>query len=531
MTTVEDEAGLAALAAALAGSAAKLSQPERRLVSKKATVDPALLDDVRAQIQAGYDPLGTLFCQLRSPVTRREKGAVYTPAIIVDAMIAWARAHQATPARLVDPGSGSGRFLMAAAAAFPAAQLVAVEIDPLACLLLRANAAVLGFTSRLTIMLDDYRNITLPEVDGPTLFLGNPPYVRHHDIPENWKSWLAATATAFGFKASKLAGLHIHFFIKTRQLARPGDFGAFITSAEWIDVNYGSVLRKLLANGLGGVALHVLDARAQPFADAQTTGAVTCFQVGEHADGLAIRHVDALDGLTLTDPAERVPWATLEASPRWSVHIRKSAPPAAGWIELGELFRVSRGQVTGSNDVWIAGAHAAQLPEKFLVPTITKARELIEAGTILAKTTSLKRVIDLPADLTGLPDVERQAIEYFLAWAKRQGAHLTYVASHRRAWWSVSLYEPAPILCTYMARRAPVFVRNRVKARHLNIAHGLYPREKMNVATQDAVCRFLRENVGVEGGRTYAGGLTKFEPREVERLYIPGPDQLEAWIR
>ena len=27
--------------------------------------------------------------------------------------------------------------------------------------------------------------------------------------------------------ASKLAGLHVHFFLKTRELARAGDFGAF----------------------------------------------------------------------------------------------------------------------------------------------------------------------------------------------------------------------------------------------------------------------------------------------------------------
>jgi adenine-specific DNA-methyltransferase len=32
--------------------------------------------------------------------------------------------------------------------------------------------------------------------------------------------------------------------------------------------------------------------------------------------------------------------------------------------------------------------------------------------------------------------------------------------------------------------------------------------------------------VTVDGGRTYAGGLTKFEPREMERVLVPGPELL-----
>src|SRR5436309_3346409 len=80
----------------------------------------------------------------------------------------------------------------AAAAAFPRAQLVGVDIDPLAMLMLRANAAVQGFADRLTIYLADYRNLSLDPIAGKTLFIGNPPYVRHHDIAERSKQWFAA---------------------------------------------------------------------------------------------------------------------------------------------------------------------------------------------------------------------------------------------------------------------------------------------------------------------------------------------------
>jgi adenine-specific DNA-methyltransferase len=138
----------------------------------------------------------------------------------------------------------------------------------------------------------------------------------------------------------------------------------------------------------------------------------------------------------------------------------------------------------------------------------------------------LRRVIDLPHDLDPTAD---EAIGRFLAWAKAQGADRSYIAQHRKAWWSVELKAPAPILCTYMARRPPAFVRNLCGARHINIAHGLYPRAPMTDAALDALAAFLRENVVQAQGRTYAGGLTKFEPKELERIAVPRPEALQDY--
>jgi hypothetical protein len=90
----------------------------------------------------------------------------------------------------------------------------------------------------------------------------------------------------------------------------------------------------------------------------------------------------------------------------------------------------------------------------------------------------------------------------------------------------VRLRAPAPILATYMARRPPAFVRNLAGARHVNIAHGLYPREPLPAAALDGLAAFLRRSVSPRQGRTYAGGLTKFEPGEMERLPVPAPDLL-----
>ena len=437
-------------------------------------------------------------------------------------MIEWAAAEPGTPpARVVDPGTGSGRFLLAAAQAFPQAQLIGAEIDPLAVKLCKATATAAGYGDRLTVHAGDYRTIELPKIEGRTLFIGNPPYVRHHQITDEAKHWFAETAARLGFRASKLAGLHIHFFLRTREIARPGDFGAFITSAEWMDVNYGSVLRKMLANGLGGTALHVLGADAQPFEGAMTTGAIACFRVGNRPKTFAVRTVNTLDELKPLAEGKRVSGAAGATATRWSTLMQPAKRRPAGVIELGELFRVHRGQVTGMNAVWIAGPEARDIPARFLFPAVTRARDLLGLSGDLETLNALRRVIDLPVDLHELTAGERQKVDRFLKWAKSQGAHASYVAENRRAWWAVGLRAPPPILCTYMARRAPAFIRNVAGARFINIAHGLYPRQPMTDNDLTVVLRYLRETVVTGSGRTYAGGLVKFEPGEVERLHIP----------
>ena len=383
-----------------------------------------------------------------------------------------------------------------------------------------------GLADRARVHVGDYRALSLPPVDGPTLFVGNPPYVRHHRIAPEWKTWLLETARRRGLDASALAGLHVHFFLATAEYGRNGDYGAFITSSEWLDVNYGGLVRQLLLDGLGGQSLHVLAPEAPLFSDATTTSAITCFRIGETPSTMRIRRVESLSDLGRLAGGRSVSRQRLAGTSRWSVLTRETPRLREGYVELGELCRVHRGTVTGANAVWVRRDASPDLPERVLFPSITKARELFGAGARLGSLEALRRVVDLPVDLDVLDDDEREQVDRFLREARARGVHEGYIASNRRAWWSVGLRAAAPILATYMARRPPAFVRNDAGARHINIAHGLYPRERMSDVLLDRLADRLRAEVTLAQGRTYAGGLVKFEPREMERIPVPGPDML-----
>jgi hypothetical protein len=482
-----------------------------------------LVAGLRARIAAGADPLGEAFNRLRPPERRRADGATYTPAPIVESMVAWAAAEGA-PARVIDPGAGSGRFAVAAGRRFDAAGLVAVELDPLAAATCRGHLAAAGLAGRARVVVGDYRSAEIgADGDGPALYLGNPPYVRHHQIPAGWKEWLALAARAQGLEASRLAGLHVHFFLATAGRARPGDRGAFITSSEWLDTNYGGLVRELLLDGLGGEAIHVLEPTAVPFEDAAVTAAITCFRAGRRPGAVRLRRVADVRRLGALGGGRPVPAERLREARRWSPLTRAARAVPEDHIQLGDLVRVHRGAVTGRNSTWVVRAGETDLPPEVLFPSVTRAREIFDAGSALATTGHLRLVVDLPADLGAFAGPELRIIEGFLARARRDGADRGYIARARRRWWSVGLRAPAPILATYMARRPPAFTRNLAGARHINIAHGLYPRVELPEAAIDRLLDSLRRSVSVHDGRTYAGGLTKFEPREMERLPVPDP--------
>lgn len=526
---LSSEADLARVAWTIAqgGDLAQLTVPESNLVKGLAPSDRNL--DVRGLLElvrAGADPLGEAFTQLRSPDCRRSLGATYTPREIVSSMVTWL-ADRACPARVVDPGTGSARFLLAAGRAFPRASLVGVEIDPLAGLLARANLTAAGFDQRSRIVIDDYRTADLDDSTGVTAYLGNPPYVRHHQIETSWKQWLSRTAKGLGLEANGLAGLHVHFLLATALRVRPGDVGSFVTSAEWLDVNYGRLLRELVSTVLGGLSIHVVDPKANPFGQAAATAAVTCFEVGTSDPSIGMKLVADANGLGALNGGRKFGREQLGNTSRWSPLLNGAPRAREGHVELGELCRVHRGAVTGANAVWITEADDPALPSSVLFPSITRARELFEARTgTIDNARGLRAVVDLPADLTMFDDDDRRLIERFLRAAEKRSVRAGYIARNRNPWWSVGLRSPAPILATYMARRPPAFVRNAAAVRNVNVAHGIYPRESMTPRELDALAAALRAAAPEAVGRTYAGGLLKFEPSEMARILVPSPATL-----
>lgn len=463
------------------------------------------------------DPEAEAFTLATTAQARRAQGVTFTPPWLVERMLQRAAACGEFDT-VVDAGAGSGRFSLAAAARFPRAQVLAVEANEVLAAGLRAKLHRLGLAQRVEVLTGDYRTLSLP-LRGRTLFVGNPPYVRHHDIAEDWKRWYGQGMAALGIAASQLAGLHAHFMLRSRQLMRPGDVLCIVTAAEWLDNGYGSALRHLwTADGAHGLRRLWLAAADEPVFPDALVSAVVVECGGVPDDRVGLGRIVAR-GFA---PTRELARAELRAAPRWSALCQPGMGAPASGIELGELFRVTRGQVTGMNEAWILPADAPAALHALGVPAVTRAREIID-GTVLEADARarLRQVIDLPVDLEGLAHEQRAAADEWVAHARRLGADRSYVARQRKAWYAVGMREPPAAFVSYMGRRPPVFRPNPQRVSYLNIAHGLYPRLPLGTAALRRILDHLNRQTGIYSGRVYGGGLAKFEPGDVARLRLP----------
>lgn len=465
-----------------------------------------------------YDALGDAFCIENDAASRRGEGITLTPRWLVDCMLN--SVGHGEFETIVDCGAGTGRFAIAAALRFPRARIVAVEQNEVLAALLTQRAAEQGVERRIDIVVGDFRDARVP-LAGRTLFVGNPPYVRHHDIPAPWKAWYAHRMASLGIVASRLAGLHAHFFLRTCELMRPGDELCFVTSSEWMDNDYGRALRRLLggASGVSARGLWLSDSSEAVFADALVSSVVVkaaCAEVSAPVE-FGVLGVGGLQTLRKVDVVQ------VNLSDRWTPWCRPLVHVGVEGIELGELFRIHRGQVTGLNEAWVLGNDEHfDLPAELSVPAVTRAKELID-GKVLTRTgfESLRRVVDLPPDLDSVAPGHRGAVDRFLERARAMGADQGYIARHRNRWHSVGMRAPPAAFVTYMGRRPPVFQANPFGASFINVAHGLYPRQPMTASALQSMLDHLNGAVDRHAGRTYGGGLAKFEPSDVARLRIP----------
>jgi predicted RNA methylase len=436
------------------------------------------------------------------------------------------------PDRLIDPGCGSGRFAAAAIRRHRELRVVAIDLDPCATLLTRAALAVLGARAT-TVLQADYTALDLPPIGGRTAFVGNPPYVRHHDLSPAAKAWAVSAGRQLQQGVSALSGLHVHFYLATALSARPGDVGCFVTSSEWLDVNYGAAVRHLLLDGLGGQSIHLIDPRAVPFEDAMATATIACFIVGSTPPTIRLHSVaepSELRDLNLGHPVERT---LLERTQRWgSVVSRRpnEGPDSGDLARLGFIARVHRGLVTGSNEFFVlTRKRAGELGiAEWCRPAISSAEEILRSGGVIRDRPERRLLLDVPAN------VDRSAYPRLDAYLRRgeqpNGAEPAisqrYIPRHRRPWWYLGRITPPPIVASYMARQAPSFALNPNRLALLNIAHGIYPRENISPARLVAALNAIRDTFR-GSGRTYHGGLEKFEPREMESLLVPmaGLDQ------
>ncbi|MBR4615844.1 MAG: SAM-dependent DNA methyltransferase [Kiritimatiellae bacterium] len=469
----------------------------------------------------------------KSHLARNKLGQFSTPfPLALDIMRRAKELRGEVSASFLEPAFGTGVFLSACIEAFGRTpkRVLGFELDPHYC----TPAQKFWHGTVAEIRCADFLAQKPDELFD--LLVTNPPYSRHHHIPTDVKANLGAAVLAeTGIKISGLAGLYCHFLMLSTKWLKPGGLSCWLIPCEFMDVNYGSAVRRYLAENVELVQIHRFKPEDLQFADALVSSCVVVFRNQRPA---AAHRVLFTTGGSVCCPCEtrKVPVASLIADEKWTPHFAAKVAARQKTATLGDYFTVKRGIATGDNNFFILDAESAErhgIPRRFLRPILPSPRyvKTDRIGNENGMPDLSHREFLFTCDL----DEETLKADYPTVWqyireGRERGVHNGYICSRRKPWYSCEKRATAPIVVPYMGRgtadgRLFRFILNDSDAITTNVYLMLYPKRHFAARLKDrtvlnAVWHSLNEippETLVSSGRTYGGGLHKLEPRELMR--------------
>lgn len=468
----------------------------------------------------------------------REKGQFWTPDWVADALVAWAAKGSD---HIFDPGVGSGAFFRAGK------RRMSLNGRPLALTGCELDRGALNSGLGHGLEAADLERVIVGDfmaVDFGRRFqavVANPPYVRHHRFPAEYKAALGAFGTRLtGQKLDGRAGLHVFFLMKALTLLEDGGRLAFIVPADICEGRFAPALWRWIGREYRIEGAVTFAPGASPFPGVDTNPIVLLISKAPPAATMRWAHVLRADtkellawcehGLPIghTTHLEAVERNTSEALAT-GLTRRPVDEASEDTVSFGHLFKVLRGVATGDNGFFFMTFKRAKelgLPENSFLRAIGRTRDHSDGANLtLGHLDELDRQ-DRPTYLLSLDRTPCVAARRARHLHKGEGEGLPSrpLIAQRKPWYRMETRQPPPWLFAYLGRRSCRFIRNQAGAVPLTGFLCVYPQQgvELDFAAATAVLNDERTlaNLG-RVAKSYGGGALKVEPRNLERLPIP----------
>jgi hypothetical protein len=354
---------------------------------------------------------------------------------------------------VLDMGAGDGRFALGG----HYKNYVGVEIDD------RDQIGL--FPERARIIRDCAFRFKRKNFDA---CIGNPPYVRHHDIEHRWRnSTISLINSNLNINLNAWSNLYIYFFCLGIMKSKPDGVVALLTPFDWIARPSAVPLRDLIKTNSWQVSVYCF--KESIFSNVLTTAAITIIDKATRSSAWKFYNVDT----------------KFSISPRLGVADNKK--PFLEYASRPENLWASRGISTGSQRIFTLTEgerlHAG-LKLKDVAPCVTSLKHVPRSLRVLNKTSFKKYFIDagkrcwlirsdrnpisesLRGYLNGIPAKDRE----------------TYTCLNQTPWYAYRSALPPQILFNsgFTGRRTKV-LKNLVKARSVGVVYGVYCKPYLSV--------------------------------------------------
>lgn len=488
-----------------------------------------------------------------SSLLRKQRGAFFTPYEIAEFTAGWALAGR-SDARILDPASGEGVFLLAAAqhlkqaGADPcqlAEQLYGVDIH--AGSLDETHALLREVRAEATLIKSDFFAQPTPaqleaQVPWVDAVIGNPPFVRYHEHRGETRRRSLSAALAQGVRLSGLASSWAALLVHACAFLKPEGRVAMVLPAELLTVGYAEPIRRWLGERFA--AVHLVLFEHLQFADAEeqvvvlvARGSGGCSALALHqvrdAAELAGQHLFDCEPVALGRPEDK--WTDL-LLPLQRRSLFRSVTDRA-FSRLDAYGTPELGTVTGANAFFTLNETTRaeyNIGHSHLLRVVPPGARHIP-GTRFTEghwqqlRADGQRVWMLHPKAAAR---RRDGLARYLAEGERLLVHEAYKCSIRDPWWRPPAVRPPDLFFTYMSHVTPRLVANETDATIVNSLHGITLNEDAPAITRDALPIVALNSVTMLGaelfGRSYGGGILKMEPREAASLPVPDAGTLAA---
>jgi hypothetical protein len=393
--------------------------------------------------------------------------------------------------KVCDLGAGDGRFARGGSYE----RYVGLELDPArnASTSLPRNAAIVT-------------KCAFEEQQTYDLVMGNPPYIRHHDLSTEWRARAAARiATDVDVIVDGRSNAYVYFFWLSLALAKSDGLCALLIPSDWTYRPSATGLRKLLDERGWAVDVHRLDTGTRVFPGVLTTATITIVDKASTAGSLTF--------YDRTGRSAKYAWA------------HRSGPTARGgkplsYEDRGRIY-ASRGFSSGAQQVFLLTEEerrAAGILRAACVPALPSLRGIPSNCRTMTKAVFEKYVVKkgkrcwlLRTDpLT--PTVSR--------WLRGVPPHVkrNSTCSARTPWYAYELPEiPCILYASGFRGKRPKILRNEFRVRAVGAVHGVFGLQ-MSSHRVSSLTTYLRGTDFDHGVMAHAGGLRKIDVRQMNGI-------------
>lgn len=482
---------------------------------------------------------------------QKYRGGYYTPQAIADFLCQWS--IQKNTHSVLEPSCGDGSFIESAILRFKElgidgeqldGRIVGVELLEEESLKAEARAKSLGLHSNTIINSDFFHYIKNTETNKYDVIIGNPPFIRYQNFPEDHRALAIEMMQNLGLKPNKLTNIWVPFLVVSASLLNDNGRLAMVIPAELFQVKYAAETRIFLSKFFERIT--IITFKKLVFKNIQQEVVLLlCEKQVDHGIGIRVIECENLDKLKSID------FTTINGSnvkpvdhstEKWTkyfldedeINLLKRLKSDKRVMSCRDILDIDVGLVTGRNEFFMMKAEQVKEWDlkDYTIPVASKSNQLkgiTFSEEDFKENSKAQNAVHLflppNEDFEQLPEVCQNYIKY----GEEQGFDKGYKTRIRKRWYITPSRWVPDAFALRQVGSYPKIILNETNASSTDTIHRV--RFKDGVNTKLAAVSFLNSLTlafSEVTGRSYGGGVMTFEPSEIEEIQIPLFDDISV---